>query len=108
MADFIKTPCQHCPFRRDVKPFLHPIRAEELAYSATNRYNTFDCHKTLEHDDEGDTFAGSKSKVCAGFLSLQHNELGRTFYDEDGFKPSDLAYDSCDDMIYAYEDEEER
>ena len=28
---FVKKPCQHCPFRRDVKPFLTPERAEEIA-----------------------------------------------------------------------------
>jgi hypothetical protein len=53
----MKKPCQHCPFRRDVKPFLRPGRGKELAYHAQNPYNSFTCHKTLEHDEEGDVFA---------------------------------------------------
>jgi hypothetical protein len=36
---FVKKPCQHCPFLRDVTPFLHPHRGEELAYLTENRYS---------------------------------------------------------------------
>lgn len=107
MTDFIKKPCAHCPYRADVKPFLTPERGEELAYAASNPYNTFYCHKTLEHDDEeGDTCVGGESKVCAGFLSLQHNVNGKTWYDAEGFKPSNNVY--CDEyeMAQAYEDPE--
>jgi len=77
-----------------------------LAYAAENPYNTFHCHKTLEYDDEeGDTYAGTESKVCAGFLSLQHNCNGKTYYDEDGFKPSALVYEDSWDMAAAYEEQ---
>ena len=70
--EFMEKPCQHCPYRNDVKPFLTPERGEELANIVHNPYNTFHCHKTLEYDDEGDgeTFAGASSKICAGFLTL--------------------------------------
>lgn len=106
MSDFIKKPCKNCPYRKDVKPFLTPIRGEELAYLAQNPYSTFTCHKTLEHDDEGNAF-GSEQKICAGFLSLQSNELGGTYYDDNGFQASDNVYsDSCE-MIDAYSEEED-
>ena len=107
MADFVKKPCSQCPYRRDVKPFLTPERGEELAYHAQNPYNVFHCHKTLEHSDdcEGGTYAGERSKICAGFLTLQHNENGRTSYDSDGFKPSDNVYDDAFEMSQAYEGE---
>ena len=109
MSDFIKKPCKHCPFRHDVKPFLHPERAEDLAYSATNPYSSFPCHKTTEHDDNDDGFGKTieveTTKQCAGFLTLMHNELGETPYDEDGFKPSvENVYSEVDEMINAYED----
>lgn len=107
MSDFIKKPCQHCPYRRDVKPFLTSERAEELAYLAQNPYNTFHCHKTIEHNDDGDGYAVEGSKICAGFLTLQHNENGSTFYDSDGFEPSELVYDDASEMVYAYYEEEE-
>lgn len=108
MSDFVKKPCAQCPYRRDVKPFLHPARGEELAYAAQNPYNTFHCHKTLGHDDdEGDTCVTSASKVCAGFLTLQHNENGSTAYDSDGFTPSDEVYGDCYEMADAYAEETE-
>lgn len=110
MPDFIKKPCAQCPYRRDVKPFLHPSRGEELAYTAQNPYSTFYCHKTLEDDDSDDEECGNRigqsTKVCAGFLTLQHNENGSTAYDEDGFKPSDNVYSDSYEMADAYAGEE--
>jgi len=103
MSDFCKKPCANCPYRQDVKPFLHPQRGAELAYICQSKYSTFHCHKTLEHDDDnGDTYAGKNSKVCAGFLSLQHNERDETRYDDQGFKPSSNVYESSLAMALAY------
>ncbi|URC15286.1 hypothetical protein GD1_162 [Paraglaciecola Antarctic GD virus 1] len=108
MSNFMKSPCNSCPFRRDVKPFLYPARAEELAYGTSNPYNSFTCHKTLEHDEElEENYAGEKSKECAGFLSMQHNNNGKTSYDRDGFEPSELVYDDPCEMVEAYEEQEE-
>jgi hypothetical protein len=104
MSEFMKKPCQHCPFRRDVEPFLRTERAEEIAYSATNPYNSFPCHKTTEADEEGDEMLETEnSKQCAGFLTMMKNECGRTFYDEDGFEP-DFAgcYNEAFEMVEAY------
>jgi hypothetical protein len=99
---FMKEPCKHCPYRHDVVPFLHPERGIELAYHAQNPYNSFPCHKTTESDDnEGYSYRTAKSLECAGFLSLQINEGGSC---PDGFTPSDKAYGCADDMIYAYEE----
>ena len=108
MGDFIKKPCIHCPYRHDVRPFLHPERASDLAFIAQNPYQSFPCHKTTEsqEDDEGnsDTVVVETTKICAGFLSLQHNELGQTAYDDDGFVPSPTVYESSYDMSDAYEE----
>ena len=106
MNEFMKKPCEHCPYREDVKPFLTASRGEELAYAVQNPYNTFPCHKTTvsSEDGEGNMDVIETSKVCAGFLSLQHNENGETFYDEDGFKPSPLVYNESYDMEQAYYD----
>lgn len=99
---FVKEPCKHCPFRRDVKPFLHPSRAEEIAYLTENRYSEFHCHKTLDHDDEdGETFAGRDSLICAGFLSMQIEWGGVGC--PDGFTPSGDVYSEPFEMIGEYE-----
>ena len=101
---FVKKPCKNCPFRMDVRPFLRPERAEELAYAATNRYSSFQCHKTLEEDEDGeDMVVTGTSLECAGFLSMQIEAGGANC--PDGFNISRLAYSDPDEMIYAYEDE---
>lgn len=109
MSHYRKKPCSQCPFRRDVKPFLHPERAEEIADAASNPYNSFPCHKTLEHgeDDEGSyTYAGAESQECAGFLTLRANELGEESHGiPDGFEPSyKLVYIDSWDMVGAYDE----
>jgi len=113
MGDYMKKPCEHCPYRNDVKPFLTPERGEELAYHALNPYNTFPCHKTTEYDDsyddndyEGDDMmVVETSKECAGFLTLMAKECGEDRTPE-GFKPSyDICYPYSEDMIDAYDEE---
>ncbi len=100
---FMKEPCAHCPFRRDVKPFLTPTRGEGLAYLTQNPYNSFACHKTTVSDGEMSRTT-SKSKECAGFLSMQINEGASC---PEGFTPSDKVYDDVWEMIDAYENQEE-
>lgn len=100
---FVKKPCQHCPFRRDVKPFLHPERAAEISELSWNPYNSFTCHKTLEHDEEeGDTIVTEDSLECAGFLSMQIEYGGKGC--PEGFKPAENVYSDPDEMIEAYTD----
>lgn len=105
MSDFMKSPCKHCPFRSDVTPFLHPERAEEIAYAAQNPYSDFPCHKTTEYDEdangEGDMIATANSKMCAGFLTMQINEAGVDC--PEGFEPSELVYSDCYEMTEAYQ-----
>ena len=102
---YMKTPCKDCPFRRDVRPFLHPDRAFDIASSASNPYNSFTCHKTLEHDDDHDDgFVGASSKECAGFLTMRANETDEGL--PDGFEPSwELCYTDVFEMEYEYEQE---
>lgn len=95
-------PCKSCPFRKDVKPFLHPKRGEELALLSLNPYNTFPCHKTTEYCEVRDeTVVTENSKHCAGFLTLQALNHDRAL--PDGFVPSfDLVYEDVEEMIAAY------
>ena len=106
MSYFMKKPCVHCPYRNDVKPFLTPERGEELAYHATNPYNSFSCHKTTETDEDsesGERYAGENSKECAGFMTLQVQEGMRI---PEGFEPSyDVVYQDAYDMIDAYDNQ---
>ena len=107
---FMKKPCKHCPYRRDVKPFLTPARGEELACLTTNQYNSFYCHKTTESDDEsdeGEMMVVNSSKLCAGFLTMQIEANGDE-YCPDGFEPSHgLVYNDEFEMMQAYERHDE-
>lgn len=106
MEDYMKKPCQHCPFRNDVKPFLHPERAAELAFGAQNPYWSFACHKTTVSDEDiedGDMIATEDSKECAGMLTLRAQEGEDVL---EGFEPShEMCYTNSYEMIDAYEQE---
>lgn len=105
MTDYMKKPCKHCPFRRDVEPFLHPERAADIAYSAQNPYSDFPCHKTLDYNcdsDDGEGAETENTKTCAGFLAMQINE-GATEAPK-GFVWPDNTYSDCWEMVDAYEE----
>ena len=107
MADeyFMKQPCKHCPFRRDVRPYFHPERGEQLAYHAQNPYNSFSCHKTTEYCEERDEQVSVfTSKECAGFMALQIAEGADC---PEGFEPNyDLCYEDVWEMIDAYSEKD--
>ena len=104
MADFVKKPCNKCPFRTDVKPFLHPDRAYEIAISAYSPYDDFHCHKTIEHDENGDGYSTDKSKLCAGWLTMKAGETDRGV--PKGFEPSwENIYENPHDMADTYREQ---
>jgi len=108
MSHFVKKPCKNCPFRNDVIPYLHPDRAAEIAYAASNPYSDFTCHSTIEYDGNDDhqgrpTGDFTKAKTCAGFLTLRAQEGEHVPKD---FEPSwELCYTDIFEMIYEYQEE---
>lgn len=109
MDSFVKKPCKHCPFRIDVKPFLHPNRAAEIAYATQNKYNDFTCHASIEYDGDEDhqgrpTGDFSRALTCAGFLTLRaQNDIDDV---PEGFEPAwEMIYTDPTEMIWAYEEE---
>jgi len=91
--NYMEKPCQHCPFREDVTPFLHPSRAEEISAVAENPYSSFQCHKTIDKE----------YKECAGMLTLRA-QLGESV--PEGFEPAwrEIYADSFE-MVQAYQEE---
>lgn len=108
MSYYMKKPCEHCPYRNDVRPFLHPSRGEELAFHAQNPYNSFPCHKTTESDEEseeGEMLVTEKSKECAGFMTLQCQNGMKA---PEGFEPAwEIVYTDSYEMADAYENPED-
>ena len=74
----LRSPCNNCPFRTDIEPYLRAARAYEIITGA-ERSELF-CHKTLTHvlngddeDEDGPKILRGRSKVCAGMMiCLEH------------------------------------
>ena len=109
---FMKKPCARCPYRKDVKPYLHPDRGIELALNAVTKAD-FICHKTLNYnlqeyndeteEDELTPEAYANQKLCAGMLTLRASE-GRSDVVEEFVPSYDLCYKYISEMIAAYAD----
>lgn len=103
MKNVMPKPCAHCPFRRDVEPFLHPDHAADIAYSTQNRYSDFDCHKTIEHDEEtGEGYSTNRSKTCAGFYAMKINE--GAIDEPPSYVWPDNVYADMHEMTFAYDE----
>lgn len=64
-------PCKSCPFRSDIRPFLRRDRAAEIADSLLLFDQSFPCHKTTEHDDDGEYVPDREGEHhCAGAMIL--------------------------------------
>ena len=61
----IKRPCEHCPFRRDVPPFLN--RADSIAGDLRDDHNWFACHETTGQMT-GKRVKPENQSQCAGSM----------------------------------------
>jgi hypothetical protein len=66
------TPCAACPFRSDIRPFLRVARVREIERALVR--SEFPCHKTTQHDDEGEYVPTGQEVHCAGALILLEKE----------------------------------
>lgn len=75
----VKKPCENCPFRTDVAPYLTQNRAIEIRDSLVHgNGSVFPCHKTIEYGDDSEASESwdGKTVPCAGACILTYNELG--------------------------------
>lgn len=63
------TPCDNCPFRTDVDPYLTRERVQEII-SGLAEGGSFSCHKTVDYDADDDGEGGGQNvattQQCAG------------------------------------------
>lgn len=116
-------PCESCPWRRDVDPYLTRPRAIEISNSARG-VSTFTCHKTVDYDvefdDEGNhnAIGSSGNQHCAGaaIAAFKHGgapnqliriglSLGTFRIDLDDPDPDDLVL-TVDEFIQHHGGEE--
>jgi hypothetical protein len=69
MFDF-KRPCKNCPFlKSNGRNFgLGKERVEEIVNAVS-----FQCHKTVDYDQDENGHAGNKPQQCAGLIAMLHN-----------------------------------
>jgi hypothetical protein len=106
----LTSPCDNCPFRSDVKPYIRAARVREIERSLVR--SEFPCHKTMKHEDdgeEGSVYVPSGGEIhCAGALILMEKE-GRSsqmmrisgrlgLYDPSKLKMDAPVYDSFSAM----------
>jgi hypothetical protein len=105
----LKKPCANCPFRSDIKFWLRLDRVEEILDSITQQQQTFACHKTTQHDDDGEHVPRSKEQHCAGALIMlermnKPNQMMRIserlgMYDRHGLDMTAPVFGSAEEML---------
>lgn len=71
------SPCEHCPFRKDVQPFLRVFRAREIMWFVKTG-GQFPCHETTDHSEEAQNryieedvyYNTGRELECAGAATL--------------------------------------
>jgi hypothetical protein len=93
-------PCEACPFRRDVAPYLTPERGMALAFSTRLLGHDFFCHETVDYGARTTKARMKNAQLCRGFAIMRAQEgRGRKHrFVED----RDLVYRSMGEMIVAY------
>lgn len=105
------TPCDQCPFRSDVRPYLRKARVREIEESLER--GEFPCHKTAQYDEDGEPTRSGDEVHCAGALILMEKE-GRSsqmmriaerigMYDPSKLNMNAPVYESFDEMEKAME-----
>lgn len=118
VTDFLlKAPCEHCPFRKDIEPYLRPERAQEIATGLAEGAE-FSCHKTTVPDAEDEGLVqGPGNRFCAGAMATLEreghpNQLMRMaermgFYDAAAMRdPSQPVYGSLAEWVRVHRDAE--
>ena len=92
----MKRPCVSCPFRRGMgeRFQLRPQRLQSI-----KRANSFQCHKTVDYDEDGDGEpGGDKAQQCVGLMAVLHriklpNQIMQIAERLGGFNPETLDPD---------------
>lgn len=107
-------PCKDCPFRKDIRAYLNPERAQEICESIIDDQQTFSCHKFNGFDDDGVTIEGERAQHCAGAMIFlekidRPNQMMRIaerlgMYDRTKLQMDAPVFESPDEFIKAQED----
>lgn len=69
-------PCDNCPFRSDIRPYLRRGRSAEIAASLLDHDQCFPCHKTVDYDHDDEPEHSPDQQHCAGaMIWLSHQQM---------------------------------
>ena len=110
----LKKPCKGCPFGTNKEAVRHlgEDRAEGIIDSITRMQQSFPCHKTTIHDEDGELVHSKKEQHCAGALILleKHNQPNQMMriserlgggYDRTKLEKDSPVFDEYDEFIEA-------
>jgi len=107
-------PCGACPFRSD-KPWPGGLRSAPEIADSLRHGQPFNCHKTLDYNEDGEAEPTARTRACAGARATVENEGGRESQLQQiagrlGFPVAVLApdlpvYDSLDEWVDAMNEE---
>lgn len=115
----LRRPCDNCPFRTDIKPYLRRDRAVEIVQNLGR--GTFSCHKTIDYDaledNDPSEVPGPTEKQCAGAMIMQEKaghlgQMGRIaerlkIYDHEKLDMDAPVFESPAAFIQAQENDRE-
>jgi hypothetical protein len=110
------SPCGNCPFRTDIRAYLTSGRVREIERSLDR--SEFPCHKTADHNDDGEYAPNGKEVHCAGALILlekleRPSQMMRIcerlgMYDAGKLDMDAPVFDSFDEMAAAQRNRQRR
>jgi hypothetical protein len=119
MKHDMTTPCNNCPFRTDVKPYIRPERVIEIRDTMMKDQSSFPCHKTTDLDeDTQERLNTSGEQQCAGALIILEKNGGSTqlmriserlgMYDRTKLDMDAPVYATFADMVKAHRPKKKR
>lgn len=96
----LKRPCESCPFRVGYgeRFRFRPDRLREI-----RRATAFQCHKTVDYDDDSDGKPGDRPQQCAGLMAVLHREHSENTIMQIGERRGHLDPSGLDPKREAYE-----
>ena len=110
MKHDLTRPCDNCPFRSDIRPYLRQARVRQILSDLFDRQASFACHKTTIDDGEERAIAPD-SQQCAGAMILMEPDASTQMmriserlgvYDRDKLDMNSPVYKSREEMIRAH------